>query len=219
MPSGGRAMPIPPQDGVTPDDDERLAELAGAILRDEIEQRRQLAKYLHDTLLQTLVILAFKASEDPSTSLVIDECCRQARVMASLLFTPSAGDGDLTGFIAPILESLKQDARIHIELKSQRLPPSINPAISSLVFDLIMEFARDLILQSSELMQIIYLSEDKGWIILDLPSQWGRVDHVESTLSALRIKHLGGGIERDGSHGRMRVQLPLGSHERSNPDS
>jgi hypothetical protein len=223
-------LPAPVADYAPTPGGKQLYEFANAVRQDQALTRAGIAQYLHDTLLQTLVVLSFTSAEPAAggdsvdmgacQAELISRCCRQARVITALLATPFTGDGDVVGLIQLVLENMQQDAGIRVDFSSVSEPvlKGLPPEVSILVFDLVMEFVSVLVVERSTASQTILFTPFPGWITLDLPARWGDHGRTQSALSRVRIEALGGAIEGDGGDGRMRVRFPLELDEPSNSD-
>lgn len=98
-----------------------------AVFADRIAELRELSRYLHDTVSQELVSLTFSLSylesmalpEDARTELesaqrTIDHCCREVRLIGSMLAPPSLAETPLNSAIEQLADFVMQETGIRI---------------------------------------------------------------------------------------------------------
>jgi signal transduction histidine kinase len=207
---------------------ERVAQLARAILKDQTATRTAIAHYLHDTLIQTLVVLSFTtagvgttegAASGKSASDLIAECCRQARVVTSLLYTPFAGDGDVAELIRVVMENLQCDAGVQVEFRvSGNFSTTLPEDLSRLIFDIVMEYVSVLVMERCTEPRTVLLTGQTGWVNLELPAQWGTKLRTLSILSRIRTEAFGGSLNEENDSRVMQIRLPIKPDESANSD-
>jgi PAS domain S-box-containing protein len=131
---------------------EALRELSGRLLRLQDEERRRIARELHDTTAQSLAALAMNLSvvKDSAPDLspranaclaesleLAEECSREIRTLSYLLHPPLLDEAGLASAMRWFVDGYTQRTGIHVELEvppeSTRLPGDIELALYRVV--------------------------------------------------------------------------------------
>lgn len=103
------------------------ADAWSAVFADRNAELRDLSRYLHDTVSQGLVTLAFSLSYIESTALpetaraelesaqrMVDNCCREVRLIGSMLAAPSLAEVELHSAIEQLAVFVREDTSIRV---------------------------------------------------------------------------------------------------------
>jgi signal transduction histidine kinase len=103
------------------------ADVVSAVFTDRIAELREISRYLHDTVSQELVSLAFTLgfiesmplpdsvrTEMESAQRMIDQCCREIRLIGSMLAPPSITGIPLHSAIEQLADFVMQETGIRI---------------------------------------------------------------------------------------------------------
>lgn len=110
-----------------------------AVFADRLAELRDLSRYLHDTVAQELVTLAFSFSylesmlltdsaraEVESAQRMIDHCCREVRLISSMLAPPLLDDISLKAAIEQLADFVVQETGIGITCELDPSSPISN---------------------------------------------------------------------------------------------
>jgi NO-binding membrane sensor protein with MHYT domain len=226
---------------------EELRRLSGQLLRLQDEERRNIARELHDSMGQDLVALATMqgqlggsmASAERKSHRLLDECkaladkcIREVRTLSYLLHPPILDQAGLGDAIREYVGGFSERSGIQVELE---LPPNLGRMardIELAVFRVVQESLTNSQRHSgSQRAKVrIHRGSDLTLEVSDLGrglssgAQRGGAEprlEVGVGISSMRerVKLIGGRLEIDfSSHGTsVRVTIPLGENEREKP--
>lgn len=134
--------------------EEELREVSGLLLQSQNNERRRIARELHDSTAQTLAVLAMNLSlvERAAGSLneaarrklhdsleLAQQCCREVRTLSYLLHPPALEEGDLWSALRWYTEGFTNRSGIRVDLtlpgpqRSGRLSPEIETTLFRIV--------------------------------------------------------------------------------------
>lgn len=143
--------------------------LAGEFLEAQSTGRRDVSRYLHDTISQNLVVLAMSlgnlqrepdndtAADVEHALRLVDRCCRDLRVIGYALTPPSLDDGGAASALEWYSRRLLEDARVDVEFVAESIPSDTAPEVRALLRAVIQEWAEK---------AIRYPGAGKTWIVL-----------------------------------------------------
>ena len=185
-------------------------------------ERRDVSRFLHDTISQDLVALSFTISKlqahmDGADGLnLIDRCCRDIRLISYILAPPSTGEAGLAAAIEWYTEYL-EEAGIETDME---FAPGVDESLSLEATDLflmaIQEWTTRMIrkrLQSASLL--IGLHRNGSGIVLELKSVASRRMAAGWTTFRERVRALGGLFEVTDGPAEViaRLSLPVPGQE------
>jgi PAS domain S-box-containing protein len=166
--------------------------------------------YLHDTVSQNLVVLAFSLSEmqrHPEESLteglqnaveLVDRCCRDLRVLTYALAPPLFEGSESAAALEWYAEHLRADAGIAVEFSADAIPDDTAPEVRALLLAAIREWAERAIRHRGGRTKISLTAQ---FFVISLEFAGERADDeavggiLSSRLIAERARALGGSIQ------------------------
>jgi PAS domain S-box-containing protein len=217
--------------------EEALRRLSVSLLQTQDEERRRIARELHDSTGQKLAALAMnlsligkseeklnaRAQEALAESLaLLDQSSREIRTLSYLLHPPLLDERGLTAAVRWFVDGFSQRSGVQVKLEVppdlQRLPEEIEMAL----FRIVQEGLTNAHRHSGSSTAVIRLMVDQNHVRLEVQDAGkglsrSRADgHMEAlgvgiTGMRERVKLLGGQMEMEsGSHGTtVRVTVPL----------
>ena len=216
----------------------RLRELTGQLLHAQDEERRRIARDLHDVTAQNLAALAIGLStlNDSVAALnseerqliaqslkLVDQCSEEVRTLSYLLHPPLLDEFGLTVALKWYIDGFTRRTAIKVELdvlsELERFPPEIEIAL----FRVLQESLVNIQKHSGSSAAKIRLTREDGRIILEihdlgtgfvadnLPGRTVSTAGVGILSMRERLKQLGGGLTLESGPGgtRVRAMLPL----------
>lgn len=126
-----------------------------AIFADRTAELCDISRFLHDTISQDLVALSFTLSQLQTMALnasartevesalrMLDRCCREVRLIGSMLAPPSISDITLDAAIAQLAQFLRDETDIPVTLDLDPVPPLQEESQLLLIASVQMWFAR-----------------------------------------------------------------------------
>jgi signal transduction histidine kinase len=226
---------------------EELRRLSGQLLRLQDEERRNIARELHDSMGQDLVALATMqgqlggsmASAERKSRRLLDECkvladkcIREVRTLSYLLHPPILDQAGLGDAIREYVGGFSERSGIQVELE---LPPNLGRVardIELAVFRVVQESLTNTQRHSGSLRAKVRIHRGSDLTLevsdlgrgLSAGAQRGGAEPrlgVGVGISSIRerVKLIGGRLEIDStSHGTsVRATIPLGENEREKP--
>jgi PAS domain S-box-containing protein len=164
-------------------------------------ERKDVSRFLHDTITQDLVALSFTISKlqsqtDGAEALdLIDRCCRDIRLISYILAPPSTGEAGLGTAIEWYTEYL-EEAGIETDIE---FAPGVDESLSLEATDLfltaIQEWTARLIRRRLKARLFIGLHRNGSGIVLELKSVVSRRMATGWTTFRERVRTLGGSFE------------------------
>jgi PAS domain S-box-containing protein len=219
--------------------EEKLRKLTGSILQSQDEERRRIARELHDSTGQDLVVLQTIVGQlqesAPSierrmllsdVKALADKCIRDVRTLSYLLYPPELDQAGLLGALREHVKGFTERSGIHVELD---LPPELKrmaPEIELALFRVVQESLTNIQRHSGNRHAKIRLIRNASLTLEISDTRGGSSDHLEKNNAAgppiqfgvgissmqERIMSIGGRLEIDSTtRGTIvRVTVPLG---------
>jgi signal transduction histidine kinase len=151
-----------------------LAALSGELVRERTEERRDISRYIHDSISQHLVALSFTLSALPAVNAdlphLVELCCRDVRVISCIMTPPPHGEGNLFANIETYAGWLGRETGSPINVSGGgRLPPT-TPDTEHLILAAVQEWMIQTILKRVKASSFITLSGEGSGILLELKS-------------------------------------------------
>jgi PAS domain S-box-containing protein len=183
---------------------------------DEVaEERKDVSRFLHDTISQDLVALSFTVSKLQSqiggadALNLIDRCCRDIRLISYTIAPPSAGEAGLGAAIEWYTEYL-EEAGIETDIE---FAPGVDESLSIESTDLflaaIQEWTARMIRKRLRARLFIGLRRNNSGIVLELKSALDRGMSTGWTTFRERVRALGGLFEVTAAPAEVRALLTL----------
>jgi PAS domain S-box-containing protein len=217
---------------------EELQRLSGQLLRLQDEERRRIARDLHDSTGQDLVALATTLSQlhasIPSSSrklrklasqcqALADQCVREVRTLSYLLHPPMLDEAGLEDAIRYYAGGFTERTRIEVELEISRRLGRMKPDAEMALFRVVQESLTNIQRHSGSSQARIRIERDPGKITLEisdkgsgipgnLPRQNGKLPHglgVGIPSMHERVKHIGGQLDIESSSNGTTVRATI----------
>jgi PAS domain S-box-containing protein len=218
--------------------EEQLRRLSGQLLRSQDEERRSIARDLHDSTGQNLVVLAASLAQlqdsMPLTSrksrklvsesqALADQCIREVRTLSYLLHPPMLEEAGLEDAICLYVEGFTRRSGIHVELEVSPQFGRLERDVELTFFRVVQESLNNVRRHSGSLQAKIRIGRDSRNITLEI-SDGGRGVHgnepngksslglgVGIASMEERVKLIGGRLylESDCCGTLVRVTVPL----------
>jgi PAS domain S-box-containing protein len=218
--------------------EESLRELSGRLLRSQDEERRRIARELHDSTAQSLaalgmdLVLVKKAASTlgPKARRSLDEglalaeqCTREIRTLAYLLHPPTLDDVGLASAIRWYVKGFIERSRIPVELTlSEHLPRLASDAETAL-FRVVQESLTNIHRHSGSQTASIRVTHDQAGITLRVRDRGRGLPRIvrrspDGPLAGLgvglagmseRVRQLGGWLEIDSSRRGTTVKVTM----------
>jgi len=214
-----------------------LRELSGQLLRLQDEERRRIARELHDSTAQSLSALGMNLTRlkgcagDLSTRKLLsdsialaEQCDREIRTLTYLLHPPLLDEAGLASAISWYVNGLARRSGIHVDLKISpnlgRLPREYEMAL----YRIAQESLTNVVRHSRSSIARIQIARTSSHIIMDVKDQGRGIpshyDHHGETVLSLgvgivgmeeRLRQLGGRLELSSSRQgtTVRAVLPI----------
>ena len=215
-------------------DQDRFQDIARSAWRVQEEERRRLARELHDGIGQNLTALKNDLARLVKEGELADwqtrvqsaldtcaDCLADTREMSRLLRPPVLDDLGLQAALSQLGRSMTERTGIEIEVVIRDVPETLPPDLSSLVYRLVQEGLTNAVKHAGADSILIRVAGGPGRLELIMIDD-GRGFDVEATrqrgegfgLSAMaeRAALFGGHVELDSSPGtgtRLRVRIPI----------
>jgi signal transduction histidine kinase/FixJ family two-component response regulator len=177
----------------------RLREMAVALTRAELQERRRLAKLLHDHLQQLLVAAKLQATAlrrpDASesvreTSDLVDDLLRQAietsRTLTVELNPANLHESGLQAGLEWLARWMLQKHKLHVELSLQPGADSPNEDLRSLLFEAIRELLFNVVKHAgTDRARVSVRCDERGWIFAEVADSGRGWEAGEKPVSAL----------------------------------
>ena len=220
--------------------EESLRELSGHLLRSQDQERRRIARELHDSTAQALAALAMNLSLAARAEGAMDavnrrriqdslalaqQCCREVRSLAYLLHPPALEEADLAAAMRRYSEGFASRSGIKVDVRVPdrlgRLPVEVETAIFRIVQESLANIHRHsgsrqaLIRLGRRDSRITLLVRDRGRGLRESAAPGARRHPALGVgISGMRerVRQLGGRFAIDSSRRgtSVRVTLPLG---------
>lgn len=170
-----------------------------------------MARYIHDTLLQTLVVLSFRTGGGSASGLesLVQQACNQTRLLSVLIAPPDSGGGDAEAAIGS-MASLAQEAGLSLTLEFQPLSSLVSTQVAEILFVLVQDvIRRAAFLKTVEPLQI-RVKEAFGRILLELSGVMTLDELAGFSPAACAQIHLWGGkVEWKAEAASVLISLPV----------
>jgi PAS domain S-box-containing protein len=163
--------------------EEELQRLSGQLLRLQDEERRRIARDLHDSTGQDLVALTTTLSQLhgalPSSSrklrklasqcqTLADQCVREVRTLSYLLHPPMLDEAGLEDAIRHYVEGFAERTGIKVGLEISPLLGRMKPDVELALFRVVQESLTNIQRHSGSLHAMIRIARDPGKIALEV---------------------------------------------------
>jgi signal transduction histidine kinase len=163
--------------------EEELRRLSGQLLRSQDEERRGIARDLHDSTGQNLVVLATSLAQleasIPSTSrksrklvseckTLADQCIREVRTLSYLLHPPMLEEAGLEDAICLYAEGFTKRSGIHVEMEVSPQFGRLDRDTELTLFRVVQESLTNIQRHSGSLRARIRIDRDPGKIALEI---------------------------------------------------
>lgn len=218
--------------------EESLHRLSGRLLQLQDEERRHIARELHDSTAQTLYGLTIKLRmiseggliKDPQSDQLLsegrdlaEECLREMRTMAYLLHPPSLDDLGLVPALRTLAKGFTERSGILVDMEAPNHLARMPREVETALFRIVQESLSNVHRHSGSKTARVQLSQDETEIRLEVSDQGrGFVTPVANQVDATRlgvgiagmrerVRQLGGRLEIRSNSGGTTViaSLPL----------
>jgi PAS domain S-box-containing protein len=218
--------------------EEELQRLSGQLLRLQDEERRRMARDLHDSTGQDLVALATTLSQLhgalPSSSrklrklasqcqVLADQCVREVRTLSYLLHPPMLDEAGLEDAIRHYVDGFTERTGIEVGLETSASSGRMKPDVEMALFRVVQESLTNIQRHSGSLQAKIRISHGPGKIVLEVSDSGIAGDSQRQNgefpfrlgvgIRSMheRVKLIGGKLEiQSSSNGTMvRATIPL----------
>jgi PAS domain S-box-containing protein len=207
-----------------------LASLSGEFIEAQSAARRDVSRYLHDTISQYLVVLGLSlaklerepdrvmAAEVKHTLGLVDRCCRDLRVISYALAPPLFDNADAAAAFDWYSRLLQEDARVDVEFKIGAIPAGTTRQVRLLLLAAVQEWAEKAIRYPGAgktliTVESVELTNAMPEIRLEFVS--GRPDNeavkgiLMSPVIRERVRTLGGRCEADWEQGGIAARISI----------
>lgn len=178
-------------------------------------ERRDVSRFLHDTISQDLVALSFTISKlqsqmDGADGLdLIDRCCRDIRLISYILAPPSTGEAGLGTAIEWYTEYL-EEAGIETDIEfASGVDETLSVEATDVFLTAIQEWTARMIRKRVSGRLFIRLHRNGSGIVLELRSVVGRGMAAGWTTFRERVRTLGGWFEVTDGPAEVTARLSL----------
>jgi PAS domain S-box-containing protein len=218
--------------------EKELQRLSGQLLRLQDEERRRIARDLHDSTGQDLVALATTLSQlhdaIPTSSRKLrklanqcqglaDRCIREVRTLSYLLHPPMLDEAGLEDAIRHYLEGFAERTGIEVELEISPRLGRTTPDVEVTLFRVVQECLTNIQRHSGSLQAKVRIERDPGKITLEISDkgsgisgdQRGRNGELSLRLGVgipsmrERVKLIGGRLEIESSSSGTTVRVTI----------
>jgi PAS domain S-box-containing protein len=218
--------------------EEELQRLSGQLLRLQDEERRRMARDLHDSTGQDLVALATTLSQlhasIPSSGrklrklasqcqALADQCVREVRTLSYLLHPPMLDEAGLEDAIRHYVDGFTERTGVEVEVETSPSSGRMKPDVELALFRVVQESLTNIQRHSGSLQAKIRIERDPGKITLEISdrgsgisgNQRGRNGELSSRLGVgipsmrERVKLIGGRLDIESSSGGTTVRATI----------
>lgn len=220
--------------------EEQLRRLSGQLLRSQDEERRSIARDLHDSTGQNLVVLATSLAQlqvsIPSTSrksrklvsesqALADQCIREVRTLSYLLHPPMLDEAGLEDAICLYAEGFTKRSGIQVQLEVSPQLGRFDRDVELTLFRVVQESLTNIRRHSGSLQAKIRIGRDPGKITLEISDQGSGISgNQQNGRSPLglgvgiasmqeRVKLIGGRLDIESSCCGTLVRVTVQSNE------
>jgi PAS domain S-box-containing protein len=220
--------------------EEQLRRLSGQLLRSQDEERRNIARDLHDSTGQNLVVLATSLAQlqasIPSTSrksrklvsesqALADQCIREVRTLSYLLHPPMLEEAGLEDAICLYAEGFTKRSGIQVHLEVSPQLGRLERDVELTLFRVVQESLTNIRRHSGSLQAKIRISRDSAKITLEISDRGSGISgNQRNGRSPLglgvgiasmqeRVKLIGGRLDIESSCCGTMVQVTVQSNE------
>lgn len=216
-----------------------LRELSGRLLRMQDDERRRIARELHDVMGQNLSATALNLARlqklqshgDEKASLILsdslaltEQCLRDIRTLSYLLHPPFLDDAGLVEALSWFVEGFTKRSGIRVDLVALPEVGRLSPDAETALFRVVQESLTNIHRHSGSQTASIQLARVDGEVTLEIKDQGGKRelgkqdDNGKTTVLGVgiigmkeRLRQLGGHLEiLHGDHGTtVRATLPM----------
>ena len=216
----------------------RVRQLSRQLLRSQDEERRHIARELHDSVGQTLTVLdinlelfmqeaGYKSSDVPSKieeiQKTVQQLHREIRTTSYLLHPPLLDESGLYSAISLYLQGLRERSGLEVQLDVPKEFGRLPRELELVIFRLVQECLTNIHRHSESETASIRIARESNQIILDIRDQGKgmsppRLAEIQSGRSGVgiggmreRLRQFEGSmnIESDGSGTRIFASIPL----------
>jgi signal transduction histidine kinase len=200
-----------------------LALLSQELINERTDERRDISRFIHDGISQHLVALSFTISSPPGEPSglpdLIEQCCRDIRVISCMLTPPPRGYATVAATIESYAGWLREEAGLAISVKCDPRVGRVAPEAESLLLAAVQEWTIRSLLKRVKASLFITFRKDDFGIILVLKSIPDRAVAAVEEMKAMtdgwvaireRVKAIGGRLEitADSGGALARMSLP-----------
>lgn len=217
---------------------EQLTELSARLLNAQDEERRRIARELHDSAGQMLAVLSINLSQIARTTTqrnagepqliedsrqLVEQLTQEIRTLSYLLHPPLLDDTGLSGALRWYVDGLTQRSGIRIELELSENLSRLPRELETGIFRIVQECLTNIHRHSGSPSATIRVQQDSEWILVEVqdrgkgiaPEKLSRIKSAGSGVGirgmSERIRHFGGvlDIESNGQGTKVAVKFPL----------
>jgi PAS domain S-box-containing protein len=220
--------------------EEQLRRLSGQLLRSQDEERRSIARDLHDSTGQNLVVLAtslaqLQASIPPTSrksrklvsesQALADQCIREVRTLSYLLHPPMLEEAGLEDAICLYAEGFTKRSGIQVHLEVSPQLGRLERDVELTLFRVVQESLTNIRRHSGSLQAKIRISRDPAKITLEISDRGSGISENQQNGRSLRglgvgiasmqerVKLIGGRLDIESSCCGTMVQVTVRSNE------
>ncbi len=197
--------------------EQELRRLAGRLLVLQDEERRRIARELHDSTAQNLVALAFNldrlerrtpVSEDVKSTIIadsralIDRSLKELRTLSYLLHPPVLDDAGLIPAIRSFIDGFSRRSGIKVEMKLPGRMARLPRDAESAIFRVVQEALANVHRHSGSATAAVRLSRSRQQVVLEIVDRGAGIAGMVKDSPAADVRSLGVGIP--GMQARLR---------------
>ena len=216
--------------------EETLQRLSGDLLRSQDQERRRIARDLHDATAQNLASLKLALGQidlsvSPSSvathqlisesQLLVEQSIQELRTLSYVLHPPMLDESGLEAAIRHYIEGFARRSGIRVDLESSTSFGRLKPEFELALFRVIQESLTNIQRHSGAIQAKIRLERETDEVILEISDMGNAISAVALPfeigvgISSMqeRVRQIGGrlAIESGGLGTKIRVTLPTGS--------
>jgi len=227
----------------------QLQQLAGRILRVQDDERRRIARDIHDTTVQHLVAALmnvdlarraslrgtqFGANDLEEASALVERSIQELRTLSYLLHPPLLEELGLVSALKWFVQGVEKRSGIQVAFEVVGNPDRAPPDVEGVLFRVVQEALTNVLRHSGSSTALVRLRQGSDEMVVEVVDR-GRgfvlpsLEAAEGTAALgvgisgmrMRLHHLDGELEiRSSDAGtRVRARVPLGSARRASPRS